>query len=266
MKQARKEAQVDIEKIENARQKDRTHFEMDRQKFQQQLDAMSRKLEKKTGEQLGDEGELDLLVELRKAFQKDRIERIGRGKKGADIVQEVTEDSKVVGRIIYESKNVSTWSNKFIEQAKKYQSQYDTPNVIVVSQAFPSKKKGLCILKGIPVVDLRQTVSLATIMREGILTVASLRLSGQARDEKAQELFDYIISDKFVTRFREVGEHVTTLRDRQLKEREWHEIAWEQQKRIYDQLDSRRREIDSHIKAITISSFEKKPLRMAARA
>src|SRR5579859_225662 len=51
-KQARKEAQVDIEKIETARQKDRAHFEMDRQKFQQQLDAMSRRLEKKTGEQL----------------------------------------------------------------------------------------------------------------------------------------------------------------------------------------------------------------------
>jgi Uncharacterized protein conserved in bacteria (DUF2130) len=64
-------------------------------------------------------------------FPNDKIERIGRGVKGADIVHEVMDGAKAAGRVIYESKNTSIWQNGFIAQAKKYQTQYETPHVLV---------------------------------------------------------------------------------------------------------------------------------------
>jgi len=55
----------------------------------------------------------------------------------------------------------------FIAQAKKYQTQYETPHVLIVTRVFPSKRKGLCVVRDIPVVERRTAVALATIIREG---------------------------------------------------------------------------------------------------
>lgn len=263
---ATRENVAKMEKLEALHDRDRVRHEADRVRWQGQLDAMSRKLEKQSGEQLGEEGELDLIAQLKAAFRGDRIERIGRGVKGADIIHFVTDAEKEVGRIVYESKNVSTWQNKFITQAKRYQTQYDTPHIIIVTRAFPRKKKGLCIVKDVPIVETRMAVALATIIREGIIEISRLGLSGAARETKAQELFDYIISDKFRTRFAEIAESVAILREHQQKERDWHENAWGTETKLHDKIDARRREIDVQLRTITRAEVRPMMKRAAASA
>lgn len=242
--------QAEIEKLQATRERDRARYEADRARLQSQLDQLSRKLDKQVADQLGKEAEVDLLVELTRAFPTDRIDPIRRGIKGADIVHDIMVDSKRLGRIVYESKNVSNWSNNFIVQAKRYQTQYDTPNVIVVSRSFPQKKKGLCILKSIPIVDPRMAVCLASIIREGICELGHARETRVGRSDKANQLYEYILSDKFVTRFREIAESVDSLRERQQKAKDWHENAWNEESSLYDKIDARRREVDSQIRTI----------------
>src|SRR5260370_7974788 len=94
-------------------------------------------------------------------------------------------------------------------------------------------------------------VALATVIRDGLVEIGRLRLTGAARETKAQELFDYIVSDKFRTRFGEVAESVASLREHQQKERDWHENTWETESKRHDRIDSRPREIDVHFRAIT---------------
>jgi|SRR6185312_3637420 len=264
VQQAVRDAQKRFEKSEIEREKERLRFEADRIRLQDQLEKLSRKLEAQSGEELGEDGERDLAVLLRQAFLGDRIERIKKGVKGADIIHCVMEGAKQCGRIVYESKNVSQWSNAFIAQAKKHQTQYETPHVIVVSNVFPNKQKSMCICDDIPVVSLRTAVPLATIVREAILEVSKLKVSDFARDEKSRELFEYIISDRFGTRFREIVDTIETLRDQQRKERTWHENAWENRSKLHDRLDSRQSEIAAQIRSIT--SREPKVLQIAAKA
>lgn len=247
---AAKQSRAEIEKLEAARQKDRARHEADRARLQAQLDLLSRKLEKQSAEQLGAEAEVDLLAQLRTAFPGDRIEPIRRGAKGADIVHDVMEESKRLGRIVWESKNVSTWSNRFVSQAKQYQTQYETPHIVIVSRAFPQKKKGLCILKRIPIVEPRMAISLAAIMRDGILAVGLMRATQAGRNQKAIELWEYISSEKFKTRFLEMADCIESLREQQQKERDWHENTWQAEAKLYDKIDARRREIDAHLRTI----------------
>jgi hypothetical protein len=257
----------EIEKMQKNRDLERARYENDISRLQNQLEQLSRKLDKQVADQLGKEAEVDLLLELNKAFPCDRIEPVRRGVKGADIIHDIMVDAKRVGRIIYESKNVSNWSNNFIVQAKSYQTQYDTPNVIIVSRCFPQKKKGLCILKSIPIVDPRMAVCLASIMREGICEIGHARSTRIGRNDKATLLFDYILSDKFVTRFREIAESVEALRERQQKARDWHENAWDEESSLYDRIDSRRREVDSQIRVIVKKpAVTERVLRLEARA
>lgn len=247
---AARENETKMEKLQAEREREKVRYEAESAKLQGKLDDLSRRLEKQSGEQLGAEAELDLFTDLRHAFPNDRFERVGRGVKGADIVHQVMDGTKVAGRIVYESKNTSNWQNGFIAQAKKYQTQYETPHVMIVTRVFPSKLKGLCVLNGIPIVEKRVAVALATVIREGIIDIARLRLSGKFRDEKSQELFEYIVGDKFCTRFREIAEGVASLREQQQKERTWHENAWQAEAKIHERIENRHREVDAQIRAI----------------
>ena len=264
VQRAVKDAEKRFEKSEEEKEKDRLRFEAEKTRLQNELEKLSRKLESQSGEELGEEGERDLVVLLRQAFQGDRIERIGRGVKGADIVHQIMDGTKLCGTIIYESKNVSNWNNSFVNQAKKYQTQYETPHVVIVSTVFPNKQKSMCICEGIPVVSLRTAIPLATIIRDGIIQISHLKVSDVARDEKSKELFDYIISDRFGTRFKEIADAIEDLQDQQRKERTWHENAWESRTKLHDRLESRHREIGTHIRSIT--DREARIIRLAAKA
>lgn len=248
---ATREAESKFEKLQAEKEKDQLRHAAEQAKLQTQLDTLSRKLEKQTAEQLGEEAESDLFVQLAQAFPGDRIERIGRGVKGADILHNVMEGPKVLGRIVYECKNVLNWQNEFIAHAKHYQTQYETPNVIVVSRVFPRKDKDFSVVDGIPVVSQRLAVSLASVIRAGVVDIGNLRLSGKERDGKTEELFNYVVSDKFVTRFREIAEGIASLRALQEKARKWHENTWQAETKIHDCIDNRHREIDAQMRLIT---------------
>lgn len=255
-----------VEKVQAEREKDKLRHEAERARLQGKLDELSRKLDNQSGEQLGAEAELDLLTELRRTFSNDKIDRIGRGVKGADIVHEIVDGEKIVGRIVYESKNTGDWHNSFIAQAKKYKTQYETPHVMVVTRVFPSKQKGFCVMKEIPIIERRGAVPLATIIREGIIDIARLRLSGRSRDEKSQELYEYIVGDKFGTRFREIVDGVSSLREQQQKERTWHENTWQAESKIHERIENRHREVDAQIRAIVRRGSEGRAPRLAAES
>jgi len=262
------ESAAKLEKLESDRQKDNMRHVAEKARLQGQLQDLTRRFEARSGERIGSEAEIDLYDQLDRAFrgEGDKIDRIGRGVSGADIVHVVMDGTKIAGRIIYESKDTLDWSHGWITKAKHYQSQYETPHVLIVTRAFPGKQKGLCVEKGIPVIERRIAISLATVIREAVIEIARLKLTDSARDEKSQELFDYIVGDKFVTRFREIAEGVASLRNQQQKERSWHENAWEAESKVHARMDGCHRELGAQIRAIVGGASNGKALRLAAKA
>lgn len=269
LRDAEKKREAEVAKAkkaaaEEAREKEQLKHTVELSRLQNKVDELNRQLEKKSGEQFGEEGELDLYTELVREFSFDKIERIGRGVKGADILHTVMVGQKVAGHIVYESKNVSAWQNAFITQAKKYHTQYETPYVMVVSRVFPKKQRGMCVVDDIPVVEPRLATTLAAVMREGILEIAKLRLTKEGTDEKAQELFAFVVGNEFQTRFRDMTDAVDGLRDIQQAERTWHENTWTKESRLHAQLQSRHREINAKLQTIVKEGSGRRPMAVAA--
>jgi hypothetical protein len=240
-----------LERLQTQLNQDRARHRREKEQLLRTIEGMQRKLDTQTSEQRGNQAEVNLLAELKAAFPGDRIEPVPTGVKGADIIHHIMDGSTELGRIVYESKNVSTWQNAFVSKAKGYQTQYDTPYVMIVSRVFPKKKRSLCIQKDIPVVEPRMAIALAQILRDGVVEIGRLHLANAQRNGKAQELFNYVLSNEFATRFRQIQTCVDELRDQQKKEREWHEDAWQKEDKLFGQIDSRRREIETRIKNIT---------------
>ncbi|MFL6211367.1 MAG: hypothetical protein ACJ74W_21140 [Pyrinomonadaceae bacterium] len=251
-----------LERLQHDHEQERARHNRETEQLRRKFEEVSRKLEKQTSEQLGSQAEVNLFAELRAAFPGDHIEQVHRGAKGADIIHDVMDGSKQLGRIVYESKNGSTWQNGFVTNAKQYQTRYNTPYVLIVTRTFPRGERGLCTRKDIPIIEPRMACSLAAILRDGIAEIGNMRLSNTARNGKAQELFNYVLSDDFTTRFRQIRESVQELREQQNRERDWHENVWQAQARLHNQIDSRRRDIEEQIKTITRETPGKKKLRI----
>jgi hypothetical protein len=222
--------------------------------FKARIDEMSVRLERQTSGQMGEMTEADALTALKRAFPSDNIQRIGRGVRGADILHKVMLEGAEIGCIVYECKNATSWQNEWLAKARSYRTQYQTDWVIVASRCFPRKAKWFVVERDIPVIELRLIVSLAEVVRSAILEIGSLRLTTDGRQAKADQMLKYILSEAFRTRFKAVAEVVTSLRSQQDKERRWHSEAWAKQTRMYDDIESSRRDIASQVRAITEGS------------
>jgi hypothetical protein len=175
-----------------------------------------------------------------------------------------TQRGRIAGCIVYESKNVSTWLNTFITQAKKYHTQYETPYVMVVSRVFPKKQCGMCVVDDVPVIEPRLAATLAGVMREGILEIAKLRLTKVGTDGKAQELFGYVVGNEFQTRFRDMADAVDGLKDIQKAGRTWHENQWAKESRLHAQIEGRHREVNAKLQLIVkAGGSDRKPMAVA---
>jgi hypothetical protein len=96
-------------------------------------------------------------------------------------------------------------------------------------------------------------LSLATIIRDAILKIGELRSSSKGRREKAQRLFEYIISSAFQSRFSALAECVEELRDNVRKEKDWHSNTWEAREGLHDRIETCRREIAAKLTNITMA-------------
>lgn len=250
-KEAMRQSRREIDLVKERGAKERAQHAAETARLKTTVDTLLQKLERQTSEQMGEMGEMEVFTALKNAFPTDVIERIGKGVRGADILQKVMVEGKEAGRIVYECKNVSTWQNKWISTAKRYRAEYQTPWVIIAARTFPRRQKWFVVEKSVPVIDLRLTVKLAEIVRGAVTEIGHLRMSHHGRHGKADEMFEYILSDHFANRFKGMADAVTGLRDMQKKERQWHSDAWSKQTRLHDEMDDGQREIAARIRAIS---------------
>ena len=92
MEKAKTEA-VNAERLKNFEEK---------MKLETMVVDLQRKLQNKTAEELGDGAEVDLFEILKAEFPNDDIQRVGRGKPGADIIHKVRHNGAICGTIVYD--------------------------------------------------------------------------------------------------------------------------------------------------------------------
>lgn len=227
--------------------------------LRKKVEDLSRKLSDKTQDEFGSWQEEDLAGMLTQAFPRDNIERVGKGRRGADVVQIVMENGRELGTIIYESKNVSQWSNAFVDKAVGYRRQYVTPHVVIVSNRFPGKEKEFCVRKGVSIVSPARVVHLAHVLRDAVVAIGKLELSMDARTEKVDEIYKYLRSAEFKQQLAGVETACAELRKLQTTEKDWHSRHWTRQEKQHKFVDESRREIDTAISEILEQEAEGKP-------
>jgi hypothetical protein len=212
---------LEIQKVKNARARET-------EVLQKKVQELSRKLEQKTANELGEMPEIDLHGALRDAFPGDNIRRVKKGETGADIVHDVMHNGQYCQTIVYDSKNRKIFQAVFVQKLLTDKANAKAEHAVIVTAMFPSGHRDLCMVDGVIVARPQQVVTIAALLRDSIITDHLRNLSFKDRTVKKERLYALITSEMFRQRMASVERAIGELEKIDIKEEAEHRKVWTQ--------------------------------------
>lgn len=194
---------------------------------QKALEDAQRKSRQGSQQLQGEVMELDLENQLRAVFVFDEFSPIPKGIEGADLWQKVkNRHGQSAGSILWEIKRTKAWSKGWLPKLREDSRKINASLCILVSEVLPDGTKHFDRHQGVWVCSFEHAVLLANVLRDSLLQVAIAKSSASHKDEKLQEIYDYITSEAFRHKIEAHFESVKVLREdldseKRLMEKNW---------------------------------------------
>ncbi|MEP0862107.1 MAG: DUF2130 domain-containing protein [Ignavibacterium sp.] len=191
--------------------------------------------------------EKNLLNKLRELYPADKFIHTG---KGGDIIQIIVDQKKEVGKIVYECKKVKNFDKKFIAQAKNARKLREADFVILVTNAFPSKRQYYFVEKTVFVISPVSLEPITYTIRESLIRIAMLKLTNEAKERAVQQVYDYLSGSEYKNRINEISQETLDLRDELVKEMNAHKNFWLKRYNSYKNIFNDVNHIDYKLKEL----------------
>ena len=175
---------------------------------------LRRKLDQGSQQLQGEVLELELEHMLGGVFFHDLIDEVKKGQRGADVVQTVrTPTGQVCGKIIWEAKRAENWSDKWLQKLKDDQQVANADIAVIVTTAMPKGiSDSFCRIGDVWVVSPQVMRPVAETLRVILLEGQRLKLVNTGRNEKMEQLYNYLSSAQFAQRLRTMLEGFESMR------------------------------------------------------
>lgn len=174
---------------------------------------LRRKLDQGSQQLQGEVLELELEHMLQSAFFHDQIDEVKKGQRGADVIQTVrTASGQACGKIIWEAKRAENWSEKWLQKLKDDQQEANADLAVLVTTAMPKgNTETFCRMGDVWVVNPQVMRPVAETLRVILLESQRLRQVNTGRNEKMEQLYNYLASPQFAQRIRSMLESFETM-------------------------------------------------------
>lgn len=195
--------------------------------LRKQIEDLKRKAEQGSQQTQGEAIELELEEILRVNFPYDQIEPVGKGIKGADILQRVhTSTGQFCGTIIWESKNTKAWSDGWIEKLKDDQRTAKAEIAALATIVLPKDVSHFSCIEGVWVTDFSTVIGVASALRANLSQVAITRLATEGKSDKMEMLYGYLSGTEFKQRVEAIVESFVSMKDDLEREKRAMESTW----------------------------------------
>ena len=99
---------------------------------------------------------------------------------------------------------------------------------------MPREMKRLDIVDGVWVCGFNEVISLTRVLRNALTEIAKIRSAESIRQDKAQSMFDYLISKKFADTMSQMLSPIFKMQEQLLKEKNAFNKQWEIRERLID--------------------------------
>ncbi len=221
-----------------------------------QMDDMKRKLEQGSMQTQGEILELELERLLSAQFPFDDIREVPKGMSGADVVQEVKNQfQQSCGKIIYETKRTKSFSSSWIDKLKTDQRSLGAELSVLVTEVLPKGMEHFGLMNGVWVCTFSEVHALSLVLREGLLQIQEVRLSGENRSDKMALLYDYLTSKEFGNQFQAVVDGFTGQKALLEREKRSLQSIWKEREKQIEQSAQAAISMYGTIKAIAGSAI-----------
>ena len=176
-------------------------------KTQESLEKAQRPIDQGSPELDGEVQEIVLENYLSKRFLNDVFTPVPKGKPGADTIQEIMDKNISCGKVLWESKTVKNFSEKWVEKLLDDMSVNNIGLGVLATEILPKKMKEKFEFrenKKIIICKFDETLDVVSEMvRQLALTVNIAKNQGTKNPDKSQnELWQIFNSETFIIEFR----------------------------------------------------------------
>lgn len=225
------------------------------QKLSNKVNELQRALEKKSADELGEGAEVDVYDALKAEFPDDKITRIAKGASGADIRQVVMLSGTKCGTILYDSKNHKQFRTDHVSKLRTDQLAEKADHAVLSTHKFPQGTGQIHVQDGVLLANPARVVSIATILRQHMLQIHTLRLSRIERESKTAALYEFITSAHCKDLLNRIDERASDLLEQQAKEIKWHQNNWNKQGEALRAIQKVKADLENKIGSI-IGTFD----------
>ena len=209
--EARVKKEKEEERIKNEAEKAeiKKAFQIDMDRMRKKAEEAARAASQAPVERQGEVREELLEEYLEKEFPTDKFEAVKKGQKGGDIIQSVVIKGESVGNILYESKDVLNFDEKWVQKLLNDMSKVDATVGFIFTKAMPKKSKGfveereggrVIICSEYPI--LKQLVSFTRKLIQA--NKANIASNKDEISPKLKDLFNYLNSNEFRIQTRKI--------------------------------------------------------------
>lgn len=183
----------------------------------------------------GEAGEILLEKWLRDSFPTDQIDEIGKGQAGADCLMRIASGKGTeIGSILFEGKRTKEFSSKWVEKLNRDVSEKGASIGVIVTETMPREMRRLDIINGVWICGFNEVISLTKVLRNALTEIAKIRSAEGIRKDKAQAMFDFLISKKFADTMSQMLSPIFKMQMQLLKEKNAFKKQWEIREKLID--------------------------------
>jgi hypothetical protein len=196
------------------------------------IEEMKRKSEQGSMQLQGEVQELALEEMLRQMFPFDDVNEIGKGVKGADLIQTVKNAlGQACGTIIWESKRTKDFQPLWIEKFKADFRQTGGDIGVIVTQAMPKDMEGFGLKEGVYICQYHEARSLGMILRQTLVKISESNASQENKGEKMVMLYNYLTGNEFRHQIEAISEGFVSLKNEITREKIAMERLWKEREK-----------------------------------
>lgn len=201
------------------------------------LEEAQRKANQGSQQMQGEVMELELEEILKREFPIDEILPVGKGVRGADVVQIIKDRiGKEVGKIVWESKRTKAFGGDWIEKLKEDMRSAKADMAVLVSSVLPQEINIFGFKDGVYITNFEAFLSIAGMLRKSILDLSVTKALSVGKNEKIEALYSYITSPEFAQKIDSMLETYSGMLSTLEKEKMLTQKIWAQREKEIERL------------------------------
>jgi hypothetical protein len=195
--------------------------------MRRQIEELRRRGDSGSQQLQGEVQELDLAEVLQRQFPSDTFERVGKGQRGADVVQTVIGPGGMnCGSILWEAKRTKAWSDGWLKKLRDDQRECRADIAAIVTQTLPEGVTQFDCFESVWVTSVPSTLPMALALRMGLIETAMARQSLVGGNTKKEVVYNYLTGQEFRQRIGAFVDVYVQLRDDLDKEKRAYTRLW----------------------------------------